>query len=242
MGIQYTGYPYVPTNDSTINTDSTPASPKPGNAHYVGETQPTSPQVGDIWTSSLGIKRWDGTLWNMYVTGASGSSSLKSGTASFSGSATTVNFSSTFSSIPSVVVTTANSSGSDFGLFVYNVTTSSFAIGAFNMEDGSSKSGSYTVNWIAANQVVSGSTSAGTITGTTNSSGVISVSFGTTYSSAPAVVASWKTLPSSTYEPSFGVSSVTTTGFNIVIYTGEGATTVPAGVAVSLYWIANPAT
>jgi hypothetical protein len=109
------------------------------------------------------------------------------------------------------------------------------------MENQAAKSGTYTISWIAANQALTGATSAGTITGTTSSGGIIPVTFGTTYTAAPAVVASWKTLPSS-YEPSFGIQSVTTTGFNIVIYTGEGNATVGAGVAAALYWIANPAT
>lgn len=244
MGVNYIGYNYPISTGSVITTDSTPVSPKPGVAHYSGEVQPATAQVGDLWTSSLGIKRWDGTNWNTYVSSSGTTSSIKAGIVTFSGSSTTINFSSTFAGTPSVVVTQTGALSTDTGFLVYNVTPSSFSVQSYDLETGNAKSGTFSINWIAINQGVTGATTAGNVTnGTTDSNGTISVSFGYTYSAAPAVVASYLSpLPSgsSVYEPWFMIKNVTTTGFQMVFHIGDTSTPVGGGKTFSFSWIATP--
>ena len=265
MGVNYNGYNYPIATGSIIPTDSLPTAPKPGVAVYVGENTPDSAQVGDIWISSTGIRRYT-PPWNLYV-GASGAagSIFKAGSQTFSGSAATISFSSTFSATPSVVVSVNSSTGTfneppgySAGVFnnnyviplVYNVTTTGFTVQICSAESGTAVSGNWTVQWIATLPTTgapgNSSTTAGSFTGTTDSNGLVTVPFNYTYTSIPSVVATPRdtspNVASGVYETKYAIKNVTTTGFQLAVTQGDSSTPIGSGKTVKFNWIANSQT
>lgn len=235
MAISSSGYNYTKEGTSFTTTDDSALVPKPGEALYVGELTPDSAQTGDVWVSSTFIKRWNGTSWADYY----GSNALtKAGSVTFTGSSTTVTFTSALNNIPSVVVTPVT--GYAATTFVVSAaSTTQFTIRAVSIVTGLSVSGTYTVNWVANSQGVIGSTQAGVVTGTSDSFGRINVNFSPAYSSTPSVVATWASNLPTGYEPTFAVRDITTTGFKIALFTGEGTTPL-TNTTATLYWMATP--
>lgn len=211
------GYSYTKSGTSFTATDSTQLSPKPGEALYVGETTPDSGQTGDVWLSSSRIRRWDGFNWSTYY---GPSSSLRAGTVTFTGSSVTVPFSTNFNLDPAVVITPVTGYN-DTSFYATQANTSNFKIRSVSTESGSSKSGTYTVNWIAAEKGSSGRVQAGEVNGSTTSSGTIAVTFPVPYPSAPIVNASISNVISSQVF-SIVVQNITTTGFTVKVYDEEG--------------------
>lgn len=236
--IRSNGYNYTKEGTSFTATDSTSGSPKPGEAIYVGDTTPISAQTGDLWISSTAIKRWNGTIWDAYYGGTQ--TYLNSGITAFTGSSATITFSSAMATSPAVVINGYGTSG-DTGFYPSNISTTGFTVNAYNMENNNPKSGTYTVNWIASSQGITGSTQAGVKSGTTDSYGEISVTFPQAFANAPSVVANFSGSIPATYEPYYVVRSVTTTGFKFRVVNGDNGNAI-TGVNATFSWIATPTT
>lgn len=233
------GYSYTNSGSSFTTTDSTQAAPKPGEGLFVGETQPTFAQIGDLWINSTSIRRYDGSAWTPYY-GAVGNSPIKSGTATFTGTSYAVTFSSPMATAPVVVVNPYNAGYGGVWFIATNITTTGFTIVPYDMESGNPKTGTYSVGWLASAQGINGSVQAGYRSGITDTNGYLSVTFPQAYTAPPVIVSSYVLLPQS-YEPSYGIKNVTNTGFQFQAYTGDSNN--PAkNAAVSFYWIATPIT
>lgn len=253
MGVNYNGYNYLTSNAGFIQTENGGPSRRPGTALFSGDVQPIAAQNGDLWISGSGIKRWDGSAWQVYGSSGSGtgSTALKAGTVTWTGSQTTVNFSGALSVSPSVVVT-PSTGYADVEFSVISTSTSGFIVQAFNQETGAPTSGTYTVNWMAVSQGTTGSITAGVVTGVTNSSGLLvqsggssSISYGTSYSSTPSITASftgslgtWSS-GSGNYEPTIAIKNASSSSFGIYVFNADSGNPI-SGYSYTVSWIATP--